>query len=458
VNTSELSGLLRDATDGVEPSTGFTRKVLDGGRRRRLRRRITVAASAVVVAAVAVAGTVVAVRDDAAPVSVTDQRLTTPTRGDLATDRLFLNEVLGIWQDELPLAAENRYRFYDDPRGDPHIVWAGDTPVGRAAVVVQQIFVHQDYWVRPSRAGMRLAEGLVAVDPADGELKLVGTRSHLSPPEAVPYFLFGPDNRTMLIVDEGKPLYYATEADAVTDTSGDNSAAVISVSPIKPQWHPIRASGGIALVSVSDRPGPGQAHVSFAYQGDHPPERVEIGTKGMGFASTSSEYLATRLGGSEDRLPIPNFFRWKDTWTFGTPVTGVSTNSAQFTVDDRIHSAWQITVWLPGRVVIVKETQIDKEPSQFDRNGSVLTVTSGRIVQNDLADVHLVDVARVDHDAVLPISYHIPDGGGWVVAQKGKPLSYRTAAGGQWQDAGRDAALLPDNAVEVKVDGQVVTL
>lgn len=70
----------------------------------------------------------------------------------------------------------------------------------------------------------------------------------------------------------------------------------------------------------------------------------------------------------------------------------------------------------------------------------------------------IVDAGPVDRNAVLPVRFRIPDGGGWVVAHRGTNLSYRTTPDGRWQDTGDDAAWLPDNATQVKVGDQVVTL
>lgn len=447
MNTTDLGELLRGATAGVEPSEGFTEQVLQGGRRRRFRRRIAMAASAVVVAAVAVAGTTVG-WNDAAP-SVGEQRLNTPTKGDLADDQAFLDGVTRVWQSELSLAAENRYRVYDDLRGEPHVVWAGNTPAGPAAIVIQQTQIHEDYWVQAKWSGEYLAEGLVAIDPEDGKLKLLGTRSPFQDGEPLSYYVFGPDDRTMLIVDMGKPLYYSTNPRVKTD--GDD--------PYRPEWHRVSAHDGVAIVAIPEPSGDWGTHRLLAYHGDHPPSVVDGDTKEIAYPETSWGYLHGRITKvPDDQLPFPNFFRWEDTWTFGTPAGGVNANGVQFAVDDRIHSQWQVTVWLPDRVVVVKETMIDREPSRFDGNGSVLTVAISTIEPDAVGNVPVVDVERVDHDAVLPIKYRIPDGGGWVVAKKGQSLSYRTAPDGQWQDAGKDAALLPDNAVEVKVGEDVVRL
>lgn len=448
MNTTELSELLRDATAELEPPQDFTRHVLAGGRRRRLRRRLAVAASAVVVAAVAAAGTVVALN----PAPQTDtaaELLSRPTQGPLANDRKFLGQVLDVWESELTYAQQARFRVYDDLRGAPHILWAGDTPYGRAAVVVQQTYLHRDYWQHTE--GMRMAKGLVAVDPADGKLKLVATLSPTAEPGAVSYFYLGPPAyRTMLIVDEGKPLYYSA---TTIGTGGE----VDMGEPYRPEWRRVQASDGVALVSITDRPGPGQSQRLLAYQGDHPPEVVDINTESVRNYQAAGADVDNRLADPNYRLPIPNFFPWKDKWTLGTPVPGMSTDTLSFNARPR--GAWQITVWLPDRVVFMQETMVIRQDSRRDSKGSVLTVAIGGIVGNELRyDFRdAVDGAVVDHRAVLPVKYHIPDGGGWVVANKGKTLSYRVQ-GGQWQSAGRDAALLPDNAVEVKVGDQVVKL
>lgn len=444
MNTTELSELLHAATDGLEPPADFARHVLAGGRRRRLRRRLTAVASAVAAVAVAAAGT--AVLNHEPEVSAAEKLLNTPTKGALAGNRAFLNDVVRAWEDGLPIAQEARFRYYDDLRGDPHIVWAGDTPVGRAAVVVQQTYVHRDYWVHDD--GMRIAKGLVAIDPADGRLKLVATLSPNAGTDAVSYFMFGPMDRTLLIVDEGQPLYYSTN-------SQDAEAGEIQLGgPFKPEWKRVRATDGAAVVQIAIHPGAGQVQHIVAYQGDHPPTVVDFTTESIRNYQSTGPHLEHVLPDPHYRLPLPNFFPWKDRWTLGTPVSGVDADELVFNARPR--GTWQITAWVPDRVVVLQETMVIKESSERDSKGSVLSVMTRGTGQND-ANAEVFDVGLVDHDAVLPIKYRLPDGAGWVVARKGEPLSYRTQ-GGQWQDAGTDAALLPDNAVEVKVGDRTVKL
>lgn len=56
MNTTELTDLLRGATDGLETPQGFTQQVFTGGRRHRRRRGIAVTTS--VAAVIALSATV----------------------------------------------------------------------------------------------------------------------------------------------------------------------------------------------------------------------------------------------------------------------------------------------------------------------------------------------------------------------------------------------------------------
>jgi hypothetical protein len=56
----------------------------------------------------------------------------------------------------------------------------------------------------------------------------------------------------------------------------------------------------------------------------------------------------------------------------------------------------------------------------------------------------------IDANAVRPVRMNLPDGQGWIVADRGATLHHRTG-NGAWQDAGHDAALLPAAATQVEV-------
>jgi hypothetical protein len=59
------------------------------------------------------------------------------------------------------------------------------------------------------------------------------------------------------------------------------------------------------------------------------------------------------------------------------------------------------------------------------------------------------DVSRPDFEEF--VNTWLPDGQGYVVADYGAALSYRTSFDSQWKEAGVNAALLLDDAVEVQV-------
>ena len=455
MNTDELTEHLHKATDGLEPPEGFAETVLRGGRRRRGRRRMVVAASVVAVAAVATSATVVALRDAPSQVQTGDPRLTLPTRGDLAGDQAFLDQALDTWRRDLTYAHEASFGYYDDRRGEPRVLWAGNTPAGRAAVVVQQVYVHERTQAQPQDRGLQVAEGLVAIDPADGKLKLVDTAYiGAQEPTWADYYKFGPGDRTMLIVDYGKPLHYSFTVVQEGETGTRT-------------WQRAQPSDGVALVDIPENYSP---VATAAYQGDDPPTIMSPTVVVVGpddplpslprlhVRSTASNYLANRLTDPDYRKPEVKLLKWgNSTWEFGAPprMSDVERDSIwglHHSAPDWSHqSQWDVTAALPdGRLVILKETQA--ADSQVPR----LTV----MVSSDhhTTEVDMVDGGPVDSSQVLPVRFHIPDGGGWIVADKGKALSYRTSDGGEWTDAGRDAALLPDDAVQVKVDGQVVTL
>lgn len=453
MNPNELSTLMRGATNDLEPTPDFARQVLLGSRRRRTRRRLTMAASAAVVAAIA-AVTSVVVLDDNTP-HVADARLTAPTKGDLAGDQTFLGEATSAWRNGLSIAPEAALGVYDDRRGDPHVYWAGNTPAGRAAIVLQEVYVHDEAQVPDSETGRRTAEGLIAVDPRDGKLKLVGTRvvgeEQLGRAD---YYKFGPDDRTLLIVDEGKPLYYTYRFAYELSEYG-----VVESSTL--EWHRAEPRDGVALVRIPENVN---GIVTVAYQGNHPPAKVDWAAIPHDFyvrrMAMASRYLARRIPSPDFRT---SFLPWKQTWEVGAPL-GLSPAERDRLRgrDDNLLlggpdyvSAWVVFARLDdGRTVALQETQ--NRTGMPELTVLVIRPPDNTTTMDNIGSVGSVGAA--DQGAVLPVRFRIPSGGGWIVADKGKQLSYRTAPDGDWQDAGRDAALLPDNATEVKVDGETVAL
>lgn len=435
MNTTELTEHLRGATAALEPPPGFAADVLRGGRRRRTRRRLTVAASVLAVVAVAGTATVVTLREDAAA-PVADARLTAPTTGDLAGDQAFLDEAREAWHDGLPYAPEAARGYYDDKRGEPHVFWAGDTPAGHAAIVLQQMYVHPTGEVPEN--GLRTAEGLVAIDPVDGRLKLVGTRLiGWDEPGRADYYRFGPEDRTLLIVDHGQPVHYSIDTALVDREDGGRG--------IRYDWERAEPDGDVAIVTI---PADRDPRSVVAFQGDDPPELLPVENVTYERMSAST-YLSLRLADPAHRMRS-SLLRWGDSlWEVGEPlglqkgVVDVKWGAYRYAPGepDVAVGAWTIVAGLPdGRIVILKERQ---------RGGAEPRLVA-RVAPSPVTEtMTLVDGGTVDSDAVLPVRFHVPDGGGWIVADKGKELSYRTSPDAPWQKAGRDAALLPDNVTEV---------
>ncbi|MFC4856706.1 hypothetical protein [Actinophytocola glycyrrhizae] len=444
MNATELREHLHGTTPGLALPPAFAETVLRGGRRRRARRRLAVAASVVAVVAVAASATVVTMREDA-PVPVADARLTMPTKGDLAGDKAFLDQARHAWQEGLPYSPEARDGYYDDLRGDPHVYWAGSTPAGRAAVVLQQVYVHRNNQVPEN--GLRTAEGLVAIDPGDGQLKLVTTRMiGWDEPGVADYYKFGPDDRTALIVDNGKPLHYAFDFTVVQGDDGRRD--------LRFDWSQAEPDDGVAIVTVPPDRSPWEM---VAFEGSDPPDLLPVGDYSL-MTTTASSYLMLRLTDPSYRMHS-DLLPWGEvTWELGEPLGlppialdgrwGVFRSMAQ--QKDYVVSPWTIAVGLPdGRVIILKQSQVGTAPPRL-----IAKVAPDLTAET----MNLIDGGTVDPEAILPVRFRIPDGGGWVVADKGKQLRYRTSPDGPWQDAGRDAALLPDTVREILVGDDYVRL
>ena len=165
------------------------------------------------------------------------------------------------------------------------------------------------------------------------------------------------------------------------------------------------------------------------------------------------------------RLPDPTFrvestlLPWGRTvWKLGERLTMTDTELEGMwgyyrfypTAHDSVVSLWTIAVGLPdGRVIVLKESQ---------EGAAKPRLIAQVAAEGEAAEPVRFDGGRVDRDAILPIRFRIPDDGGWVVADKGKELSYRTSPDEEWQPVGRDVALLPPNATEVLVGDHFVRL
>jgi len=452
MNTDLLGQALRDATEELRPRTGFTGSVLRGGRRRRARRQVAVVAGIAVATAIAgVATTAVWPAPSSEQSAAADPRMRQATRGDLAGDRRLLADVTSAWLDGIEVSYRAGSGLFDDLRGAPHVYWAGTTPAGAAAVVLQEAHLPSEAQRGERRVkSPQTLVGLVAIDPKDGRLKLVGDQFQgydAAPPGA---FRFGPGDRTVLVVDVGEPLYYSDAARTAPDGTSVR------------EWRRLPVVEGVAVVRAAGA-DPADARVAA---GDRAPApHADPGD--LLRLVPASEYLswgerrsqtggALRGGGFEYYVHEPHTLPWKDAGVlrigtnprvprFPSEFEQVLEDAKAIDVGLRYSGSggWVVAARLPdGRTAWVGELQQERDASRLFAlvmrpDGSVGTVVPGDTVRPEDA---------------IPVRMRMPDGQGWVVAAYGAELSYRTAPDGRWRAAGRDAALLPDGAVAVRVD------
>ena len=455
MDTTELTNVLHEATAAVEPRAGFTAAVVRGGRRRKARTRIVLATGATAVTAIA--STTYVLWPDPTPgvTQPADPRLAQPTKGDLAADTSFVNAAAKAWRDGLPHSWNADRGIFDDLRGTPHVYWAGKTAAGPAAVVMQQAYLHPHGNLSSDNFNQfQTLIGLVAEDPADSVLKLVYDQYRPSGFGPSGYFQFGPGDRTVLIVDSGTPLFWS----ATPLTSQDGK--------VTRSWDRMDVVDGVAMAGVPDSLEPGDIRVVARAT---PPAPDDKNFDGLVLLGPSSEYLKFAKEGWQALNPNPvtdHRLPWSDEQAelmrVCVPYNKVPDNLSTFFSEALDHAGltdiggnaralglWHVLAGLPdGRAILVSELQQDNKPSHIF---SVVLNPDGTVrggVRN----------GTVDPNLVLPVRVQLPETGGWIVAAYGSTLHYRITPDTPWQDAGRNAALLPWDTTQVQVGTQIVDL
>ncbi|MEV5960373.1 hypothetical protein AB0L70_01340 [Kribbella sp. NPDC051952] len=242
--------LTADVEDIEAPSDLLDRVRLGGARRVRRRGLTAVGAGALAVAAVA-AGVVAVptLRDRAVqPPAATSTPWVDPikaapddhyailmkhdTGGDLAGDRAFLDQVLATWRAKQraehgkpgnPLSGN----AWDAMIGEPRIYWAGTTPVGRMAIVVQHYKVpHPDPKVKYGLSGIHTLAGLVR-DDGHGRLMDGGMVFPYDPSSYPVFSVRDPGKPSLAIVlGMGKRLAWGLTRDKPTPMKFTDGVAV----------------------------------------------------------------------------------------------------------------------------------------------------------------------------------------------------------------------------------------
>ncbi|MBP2323206.1 hypothetical protein JOF56_003591 [Kibdelosporangium banguiense] len=438
MNTEELRAALHGATAELETAPDFAGKVVRGGARRVRRRRLVVAGVAAATA-LAVGGTAVfGWQSLSEPAQVaTDPRLDQPTRGDLAKDTAFLSEAVQVWEKAMPDLVRNGVPAPRRVTGRPHVYWAGNTPAGRAAIVMQSA---QDFAL-PGRETIRV---LIGIDVRTGMLGMLATYSQpVEGPGNDHAFRFGPGLRTVLAIEQDQPLSLSAKAD-------------YDKSP-KRTWQPMAPADGVVLAQLPDGIGAEDPAVAVGDPGQvNFPENVVLFIV-VDDGSTAISPRRPRRGlpwnnPGESHMMWAGIEpdRWRDKAAavsrFNAAVR-ISPLMDRATPPSNDSSSWYLTVGLSdGRMAVVSEYQA---PNEAQARIYVVTRKSADVSQRGIRGVSLVGPA--DPTKLLPVLAQLPDNEGWVAAAKDTKLSYRTTVDGPWQGERAESLLAPVGTVQILV-------
>jgi hypothetical protein len=447
-----LRAALAESTADIVARPGLLDDVRRGGRRRQWGTRgVAVVAGAVAVAAVSTGGTVVvrelsgpATPTQAASLSAVDRTLLArPTGGDLADDRAYLSAVVQAWQRSHAGSPNADRGIFDHLLGQPQVVWAGHTPAGPAAIVVQAADLRRHENIQLDREGPALLTGFVGA--SDGEPQVVAdTYPAPGAPQLEAAFI-GADRNVLLVLDRDRPVELSFGRIYRDD------------GYVTRQWREVRFDDGAAVVPVPARTDPRAVALR-----PHGSGFIDIGNRlspePAAAAATNQEdprlqWRAEWESGEGARvgLWLPGVGPAEDRSKWGEPLDagsiqerfehGLASRVPQLfpETDGVLNSLWY--VWgstLDGSYVVVGEKCLDPDPC---RVYGVLRSPSGEF-----------DVAArwTDVDGPLPVAVPLPRGQGWVVARKDARLRW-ASADGAWHEVGMGTALIPDAATRVEV-------
>ncbi|CAM3979364.1 hypothetical protein KIPE111705_34400 [Kibdelosporangium persicum] len=426
MNTEELKAALRGATVELEPRPTLTADVMRGGVRRQRVRRITVAATTLVAVAAVSTTASAGWQFLSEPTQVaTDPRMTKPTRGDLAQDAAFLEEVIEAWEDK-------PREPVDKVVTKPHVYWAGTTPAGRAAVVMQETATHET------------VRGLVGISQRSGELELLILDEPMPREGKDKAYKFGPEDRVVLALEGEQPQFVS---DKVTYDNPDGLA--------DRDWRPMREADGVLLAELPPGTGPMDGNVIAGDPND---------------GVTEDEIVDTYNADEARILALKHTYSGLD---WGTAQGGVHLMWAQ---PGQPPAHWNDSPWLSERwqKALAKTDVID--PAQRHLSGShtwyvsVAGTASQQYVISEHVTLHsgptrlyaVTITAEGKHGEVyslgptqkgspLPVLVTLPDKSGKLAVAKGATLSYRTTKDGAWLENVHEALRVPNDAVEIRV-------
>lgn len=445
---TELKHRLSEAVDHIDAPSDLVYRVRKGGTSRLRRHRLTsVAAVGLTLAVIGGASAVIQHLPTAAPAhgGISDATgigtgdpygfmMNGKTRGDLAGDKVFLAAAVKAWEAGRLKTYEKERGIYDDLRGPSKVYWAGNTPAGKAAIIVQNSFLHKHDNTQIDQEGIHTLVGFVGTDAA-GKVTYI-TGSYPTPGVALDAgVLAGPSKQqqAMVVIDFGKDMGWAYERE-YTKTGGSTR-----------KYTPLQFKDGVSVVKVPLGTDPYVLEVSPL-----PPVEREMYTVANGLpAATSTEVFDQRLWqGDKQADGSTKYATWPMTDgadalaaeandTFGEAVESLSDPTAR-SVYYPLWVAYGLTA--DGSTVLLSELQLDPDPTHVY---AVITPKGGK--------AKVVPGGVPDPKQPLPVTVKLPDGQGWAVAAKDAGLSYRFGKG-TWSAVRQNATLVPAGVkAEVKV-------
>lgn len=259
---TDLKQRLIDSVEDLEaPSDLLDRARLGGTRRLRRRRFASVTGTTIAVAAI-VGGAVVVpgLLDGRTP----DQPAATPapvtpaaddpykslmqgrTRGDLAGDKAYLDQVLATWR-----GFSSRLFSVREPgaapmlSGEPKVYWAGNTPAGRIAIVAQHVEVRPGGNAKQGMVGVYTLVAFVA-DDNKGNPSVTAVLYPVPAGARLPSHVASKGGKNVLVTaDVGQPAGWSAGADAKG----------------RQQYTPLRFEDGVSVLVLPASVDPGKLSV-----------------------------------------------------------------------------------------------------------------------------------------------------------------------------------------------------
>ncbi len=342
-----------------------------------------------------------------------DRRLNEPTHGGLAGDQAFIGQVQAAWRRDLAPAgrgsSQDQLESGETVTGPVDVYWAGDTPAGPAAVVLQRAT-----WLNPLNDRSPVVEiGLVATNPSTHRLALLAARVDVdsATSESTESFAFGPSDATVLTLAKSGFQVFSPYPAVNTATDYVDRA-----------WQDLDYVDGVALFQVGAQ-GNGRSIVELSARpkADREYPAVEGGPVQDQPVLCDGWQPSSGPGSPDPRLHWPGLL----VNASGSDMSGPAWSKV---FDDALHdhdagdlytehpseSYWQIVQPISDGITVVL--------------GEELLGSTGRLFAVDVSPdgqrfIGITYCGTIKPDDPLPVRYLLPDARGWLLAAYGSVIS-----------------------------------